>query len=211
MDFTSARQNLICELQQEISDTRVLDAISRVPRELFVPEEYKQYAYENRPLPIGEGQTISQPLIIAIMTEALQLSGHEKVLEIGTGSGYQTAILAELASRVITVERIPSLLERARAVLTSLNYNNIEFKLAGDILGWPPEAPYDAILVTAGAPDIPETLINQLAEDGRLVIPVGPRYHQELLKVIRRKGKTEIENLGGCIFVSLIGHEAWPS
>jgi len=166
-------------------------------------------AYDDRPLPIGFDQTISQPLIIAIMTEALELTGNEKVLEVGTGSGYQAAILAELARVVITTERIPVLVETAKRVLDSLGYTNIEVHLAEETLGWQKEAPYDAIIVTAGAPRVSVDLIAQLAIGGRLVIPVGLRYVQELYKITRRRGKNVIENLGGCRFVSLIGKDAW--
>ncbi len=209
MDFAAQRARLVNYLSGEIKDRRVLAVMSRVPRELFVPPESRHMAYEDRPLPIGLDQTISQPFIIALMTEALKLTGREKVLEVGTGSGYQTAILAELARRVITVERLPALAERARQVLDSLGYTNIEIHLAGETLGWPKEAPYDAIMVTAGAPKVPDTLLAQLAVGGRMVIPVGSRYLQELCKVTKHKRKITIENLGGCHFVALIGKDAW--
>ena len=166
-------------------------------------------AYEDKPLPIGLDQTISQPFIIALMTEALKLTGNEKVLEVGTGSGYQTAILAELARVVITIERLPALAEAAKRVLDSLGYTNIEVHLAEETLGWQSEAPYDAIMVTAGAPQVPADLLAQLAIDGRLVIPVGSRYVQELYKITKRRKKNIVENLGGCRFVSLISKDAW--
>jgi len=209
MDFEAARARLIEHLSTEIRDERVLAAMLRVPREHFVPPESQHLAYEDGPLPIGFEQTISQPFIIALMTEALELTGSEKVLEIGTGSGYQAAILAELARLVITVERLPPLAESARKVLSSLGYANIEVHLAGETLGWPAEAPYDGIMVTAGAPRVPPDLLAQLAIGGRMVIPVGSRYVQELCKIIKHRKKNVVQNLGGCRFVSLIGKDAW--
>jgi protein-L-isoaspartate(D-aspartate) O-methyltransferase len=211
IDFQKARAKLIEHLSSEIKDRRVLEVMARLPREKFVPPEVRRQAYEDSPLPIGYEQTISQPYIIAMMTEALQLTGGEKVLELGTGSGYQTAILAELARQVITVERVPALAESARNVLQELGYKNIEVHLAGETLGWPPNAPYDAILVTAGAPDIPEDLLNQLAINGRMIIPTGSRYLQELCKVTKRQDGNIVRNLGGCRFVSLIGKNAWSN
>ncbi len=209
MDFAAERARLIEHLSREIKDRRVLEVMARIPRERFVPEESRHLAYEDIPLPIGLEQTISQPFIIALMTQALELTGTEKVLEIGTGSGYQAAILAELARQVVTVERLPKLAETARRVLKSLHYGNIEIQLSGESLGWPAEAPYEAILVTAGAPRVPPELIAQLAIGGRMVIPVGSRYLQELVKITRQKRKTKMENLGGCRFVSLVGRGAW--
>lgn len=209
MDFEAARTRLVKYLSAEIVDKRVLAAMSRIPRERFVPPRSQHVAYEDRPLPIGLEQTISQPLIIAMMTEALELNGEEKVLELGTGSGYQAAILAELARLVITVERLPALVETARHVLDSLGYTNVEMHLAEETLGWKKGAPYDAILVTAAAPKVPDDLLAQLAIGGRLVIPVGSRYVQELRKITRHKTKNVVRNLGGCRFVSLIGKDAW--
>ncbi len=209
MDFAAERARLIEQLSREIKDRRVLEVMARIPRERFVPEENRHLAYEDIPLPIGLEQTISQPFIIALMTEVLELTGTEKVLEIGTGSGYQAAILAELAQQVVTVERLPKLAETARKVLDSLDYRNIEIHLSGETLGWPEEAPYEAILVTAGAPRVPPELIAQLAIGGRMVIPVGSRYLQELVKITRRKKKNKVENLGGCRFVALVGKDAW--
>lgn len=211
MDFKAARAKLIKHLGSEITDKRVLAAMSRIPREEFVPREYRHQAYEDRPLPIGWEQTISQPYIIALMTEALELKGSEKVLELGTGSGYQAAILSELAGRVITVERVSPLAESARKVLDSLGYTNIEIHLAGETLGWQQEEPYDAIMVTAGAPGIPDDLLSQLAVGGRMIIPVGSRYIQELCKVTKRQNKNLVKNMGGCRFVSLIGKNAWEN
>ena len=209
MDFEAARAKLIEQLGTEIKDKRVLAAMSCIPRERFVPPESRHLAYEDGPLPIGFEQTISQPFIIALMTEALELTGSEKVLEIGTGSGYQAAILAELARLVITVERLPALAKEAKRVLDSLGYRNIEMHLTKETLGWPRGAPYDAIMVTAGAPEVPPDLLAQLAVGGRMVIPVGSRYLQELYKITRHKKKNTVQNLGGCRFVSLIGKGAW--
>jgi protein-L-isoaspartate(D-aspartate) O-methyltransferase len=209
MDFEKARAGLVKQLSTEIKDERVLTAMARVPRERFVPPQSQHLAYADMPLPIGHEQTISQPFIVALMTEALELTGNEKVLEVGTGSGYQAAILAELAQRVITTERLSVLAETAREILTNLGYTNIEVYVAEEILGWQREAPYDAIMVTAAAPRVPVDLLNQLKFGGRLVIPVGSRYVQELYKITRRKKGNIVENLGGCRFVSLIGRDAW--
>ncbi len=209
MDFTAARARLIEHLGTAIEDERVLAAMSRVPRECFLPPGEGRLAYEDRPLPIGLEQTISQPFIVALMTQTLELTGSEKVLEIGTGSGYQAAILAELSRLVVTVERLPALAEAARKVLNSLGYTNIVVHLDKETLGWPEEAPYDAIIVTAGAPRVPPDLVAQLAIGGRMVIPVGSRYEQELYKITRQSQKDVVQDLGGCRFVSLIGEGAW--
>jgi len=208
-DFSLARHQLVDYLRREIRDKRVLAAMSRVPREMFVPSGYWHAAYEDRPLPIGQGQTISQPLIVAMMTEALELEGQENVLEVGTGSGYQAAILAELARWVVTVERYDELAEKATETLKKLGYANVEVHLAEAKLGWPPKAPYDAIVVSAGAPKVPKDLLDQLAVGGRLIIPVGPRYEQNLLKVIKKEHDAIIEDLGPCRWVPLIGDAAW--
>jgi protein-L-isoaspartate(D-aspartate) O-methyltransferase len=209
MDFAAARAKLIEHLRTEIKDERVLAAMARVPRECFVPLEYRPLAYEDRPLPIGCDQTISQPLIVALMTQALELTGDEKVLEVGTGSGYQAAILAELARRVITVERFPALAENARQALDSLGYTNIVIHLATETLGWLQEAPYEAIIATAAAPKVPPDLLAQLAIGGRMVIPVGSLYTQDLYKITRQKTRNKVENLGCCRFVPLVGKDAW--
>jgi protein-L-isoaspartate(D-aspartate) O-methyltransferase len=209
IDFEAARAELIEHLSTEIKDERVLAAMRSIPRELFVPPESRHLAYEDAPLPIGYNQTISQPFIIALMTEALELTGEEKVLEVGTGSGYQAAILAKLARFVVTTERVLALAEAAKQVLDSLGFTNIEVHLAEETLGWQREAPYDAIMVTAAAPRVPTDLLAQLAIRGRLVIPVGSRYIQELYKITKGKKKNIIQNLGGCRFVSLIGRGAW--
>jgi len=209
MDFEVARAELIEHLSTEIKDERVLAAMRCIPRERFVPPESRHFAYEDRPLPIGYDQTISQPFIIALMTEALELTGRERVLEVGTGSGYQAAILAELARFVVTTERLPALAETAKQVLDSLGYTNIEVHLAEETLGWQRGAPYDAIMVTAAAPGVSADLLAQLAIGGRLVIPVGSRYVQELYKITRGRKKNVVQNLGGCRFVSLVGKDAW--
>lgn len=209
MDFAVARARLVEHLSSEIKDKRVLAAMSCVPRELFVPADEQHLAYEDMPLPIGFDQTISQPLIIAMMTKALRLTGQEKVLEIGTGSGYQAAILAELAHYVVSLERFPVLAERARRVLENLGYTNIEIHLAEETLGYQQKAPYDAIMVTAAAPQVPPDLLAQLAIGGRMVIPVGSRFVQELYKITRKPKKNIVQNLGGCRFVPLIGKGAW--
>jgi len=209
VDLERARQSLLNSLDREIADNRVVDAMRRVPREAFVPQEQYHAAYDDRPLSIGFGQTISQPFIVALMVQALELRGDEKVLELGTGSGYEAAILAELAQKVVTVECIPELAEAARQVLDKLGYSNIEVHVAGRTLGWPEGAPYDAIIVSAGAPTVPQVLVEQLTWNGRLVIPVGSRWQQELLRVTKLRKRNNVENLGGCYFVPLIGEGAW--
>jgi len=209
MDFEAARARLIKHLSTEIKDKRVLAAMARIPRELFVPPEERHFAYEDMPLSIGSEQTISQPFIIALMTQALELTGNEKVLEVGAGSGYQAAILAELARQVVTVERLPTLVKGARRVLDNLGYTNVSVYVAEKTLGWKRESPYDAIIVTAAAPKVPSALMAQLKIGGRLVIPVGSRHIQELVKIVRRADKNIVENLSGCRFVPLIGKGAW--
>jgi len=209
MDFEAAKARLIEHLSSEIRDERVLAVMARIPRERFVPPGEQDLAYEDIPLPIGLDQTISQPFIVALMTETLELTGSEKVLEVGTGSGYQAAILAELARLVITVERLTTLTEGAKKVLDSLGYTNIVVHLAEKTLGWQAEAPYDAIIVTAGAPRVPVDLLAQLAIGGRLVIPIGSRYVQELYKVTKLRKKNIVQKLGSCRFVPLIDKNAW--
>jgi len=192
-----------------IKDERVLAAMRKVPRHLFVPEKFRDSAYDDGPLSIGEGQTISQPYMVALMTECLELKADSRVLEIGTGSGYQTAILAELAKWVYTVERIPTLLFRAQQLLTQLGYDSIKFKLGDGSYGWQEESPFDAIIVTAGAPEISPVLVEQLNEGGVMVIPVGSRYSQMLYRVVKRGGKVEKKECTLCIFVPLIGDHGW--
>jgi protein-L-isoaspartate(D-aspartate) O-methyltransferase len=205
----AAQARLIQSLSKEIRDRRVLEAMLRVPRELFVPFESRLSAYEDRPLSIGYGQTISQPFIVALMTQALSLKETDMVLELGTGSGYQTAIIAELAQYVISTERVAQLAELAKKTLDHLGYKNIEIHVVEGSLGWQPGAPYDAIIVTAGSPDIPGVLLEQLVYGGRMVVPVGTRWEQDLLRVTKGKRTNKIENMGGCRFVPLIGDGAW--
>ena len=209
VDLERARENLLKHLEYEIADKRVIEAMKHVPREAFVSQEQYRAAYDDRPLSIGFGQTISQPFIVALMIQALELRGDEKVLELGTGSGYEAAILAELAQKVVTVECIPELAKSARQVLDNLGYSNIEVHVSGRTLGWPEEAPYDAIIVSAGGPTVPEVLLEQLDWNGRLIIPVGSRWQQELVRVTKLRKRNHIENLGGCYFVPLIGEGAW--
>ncbi len=195
-----------------ISDTRVLKAMETVPRHLFVDEGLIEQAYSDSPLPIGEHQTISQPYIVALMTQTLGLTGRERVLEIGTGSGYQTAVLACLADRVFSVERIASLATNARRILDRLNLYNVAIRVGDGSYGWKEEAPFDAIVTTAAVPEIPHYLLNQLAVGGIMVVPSGGRDVQTLYKLTRsRENPEEIikEDLGGCRFVSLIGESGW--
>ncbi len=197
-------------LARGIKDERVLLSMGKVPRHLFVDEALAGESYNDHSMPIGEKQTISQPYIVALMTECLGLTGKEKTLEIGTGSGYHAAILAELSSRVYTVERKKTLLHKARKTLYRLGYDNILFKVYDGTMGWKEYAPFDAIIVTAGAPCVPIPLIDQMAENGRMIIPVGNRDSQELIKVIKNNENLERESLGGCRFVNLIGEYGWP-
>ncbi len=193
-----------------IDDVAVLDAFARVPRERFVPEALAERAYQDTPLPIGQGQTISAPGIVAAMSQALMLRGDENVLEIGTGSGYQAAILSHLAGRVISIERVPRLAAAARRTLDACGVCNVLVYLGDGTRGRPEDGPYDAIVVTAGGPELPLPLIDQLAPGGRLVGPFGPRGRQELVRVQRREdGSTPREVLGACRFVDLIGEHGW--
>lgn len=193
-----------------IRDGRVLDAFLAVPRHEFLPPHMQAGAYEDHPVAIDWGQTISQPYMVALMTEVLGLRGGERVLEIGTGSGYQTAILAKLCGRVYTIERIAELCDQARGQLARLGIDNVSFRVGDGTLGWPEEAPFDRILVTAGGPTVPVSLKEQLADVGSLVMPVGGRRGQDLVKVTRRGDAYSTENHGGCMFVRLIGEEGWP-
>lgn len=194
---------------RNIKDARVLDAMMEVPRHLFVPEEFIHKAYKDCPLPIGENQTISQPYMVAVMTELLELEGTEKALEIGTGSGYQTAVLSLIAEQVYSVERIPELLSKARRAIESLNYHNVAMKVFDGTLGWSDYAPYDVILVTAGGPSVPETLINQLKIGGRLVMPTGDRKKQVLKKIVKTPSGKRESSHEACTFVNLIGKHGW--
>jgi len=197
-------------LRRGIRDARVLEAMLKVPRHEFVPVLDQQAAYDDRPIAIGDGQTISQPYMVAAMTEAAQIEPGDKVLEIGTGSGYQAAILAHLGAEVMTMERIPRLAEAARERLSRLGYKDIQIISEDGSAGYPAGAPYAAILVTAGAPAVPQVLIGQLAEGGRLVIPVGTLQQQTLLVILKRGDKLSVRELDPCQFVPLVGKQAWP-
>jgi protein-L-isoaspartate(D-aspartate) O-methyltransferase len=192
-----------------VPDERVIQAMERVPRELFLAPGARHLACLNEALPIGQGQTISQPLIVAMMTSALQLTGGERVLEIGAGSGYQAAVLSLLARQVVTVERNTVLARDARERLAALGYRNVTVHESSAVLGWPQDAPYDAVIVTAAAPRVPQSLLDQLGEEGRIVIPVGSRSQQELIVAQKRGGQVQQRSLGGCRFVPLISPDAW--
>lgn len=212
LDFTKMRRMMVESqiISRGIRDKRVIDAFLKVPRERFVPEHLKEYAYEDGPLSIGKGQTISQPYIVALMTECLELKGKEKVLEVGTGSGYQAAIIAEMGCDVYSVERIPELARRAKRVLEELGYN-VKIKIGDGTLGWDDFAPYDRIIVTAAGPEIPPSLYNQLKEGGSIIMPVGDRYFQDLILVKKLGNRMEKKNFGGCQFVLLRGIEGWKN
>ncbi len=209
-DLVSQRQQLIASLQRAgVNDPRVLAAVASVPRERFISEHLQNQAYADRALPLILGQTISQPLMVAIMTQALGLNGHERVLEIGTGSGYQTAILSRVAAYVYSVERHSQLTYQAALHLSELAIQNVSLYVGDGSLGWPDDAPYDRILVTASAPDVPSHLLAQLVVGGRLVIPVGSHDMQDLRVIERLAAGTRVESLGRCVFVPLIGEEGW--
>ncbi len=206
------RRRLFSTLYREIGDEKVLRAMEEIPRELFVPEDSHRAAYDDVPLPIGGGQTISQPFIVAMMTSALELMGNEKVLEIGTGSGYQTALLSSLVpqGRVLTLERVPGLARAAESRLKTLGYHNVEVRTAGEVLGCPEEGPFDAVIVTAAAPRLPKPLLDQMAPWARMVIPIGTLEEQELVMVLKTSEGPTVRMLGACRFVPLIGPDAWP-
>ena len=210
-DFASERKFMVERhlRVRGITDEHVLKALGAIPRERFVPEGDADRAYGDHPIPIGHGQTISQPYMVALMTQCLGTSSKEKVLEIGTGSGYQTAVLCELAGEVYTIERVPELSQRASKTLRELGYRNFQERVGDGTLGWPEKGPFDAIMVTASAPEVPESLKRQLAEGGRLVIPVGPQGMQVLMVLTRQGGRTEEEAVCDCVFVRLIGKEGW--
>ena len=209
--FEERRRRMVEEqlYARGIRDPRVLEAFRRVPRHLFVPEGIRESAYEDRPLAIGHGQTISQPYMVACMTEALGLAGGEKLLEVGTGSGYQTAILLELGARVWSIERIPELSEFARGNLERAGYGGAHLRVGDGTLGWPEEAPFDRVIVAAGAPAVPEPLLEQLGEGGAMAIPVGDELEQQLYMVRREKGEVSRTRICACVFVKLIGQEGW--
>lgn len=211
MNFSALRKKMVEEqlIPRGIKDKKVLEAFQKVPRHNFVPKRYLDSAYGDFPLSIGEGQTISQPYMVALMTECLGLSGGETILEIGAGSGYQAAILAELASRVYTVERVVSLAEGARTCLKNLDYKNIQIEIGDGTRGWPEFAPYEGIVVTAAAPDIPKPLIEQLRIKGKLVIPTGGSFSQMLAVITKHKDRIETKQICGCVFVPLLGKYGW--
>ena len=210
--YAGQRRKMIEEqlLERGIKDLALMEVMSRVPRHLFVDSSLQQRAYGDCPLPIGENQTISQPYIVASMTEALHLKGKERVLEIGTGSGYQTAILAEMASQVFTIERIRPIVQKTKVLLNGLRYENIVFKVFDGTYGWRDQSPFDAILISAATPNIPTALIEQLADKGRLVAPVGGRESQKLTVLSKVGSRLVSREKESCKFVPLIGKFAWP-
>ena len=209
--FARERERMVEQqvIARGVADPRVIEVMRRLPRHLFVDEALRDRAYGDHPLPIGEGQTISQPFIVGRMTELLRVAGPEKVLEVGTGCGYQAAVLAELAARVCTVERIPRLASRARETLEGLGYRNVWVRAANGTLGWPDQAPFDRILVAAGGPSVPPPLFEQLAEGGRMVIPVGEAAGQVLQVIEKVQGTMRVTEDSGCVFVKLVGKYAW--
>ena len=211
IDFEKERSRMVDEqiAFRGVTDPRVLAAMGKVPRHEFMPEALRAQAYGDHAMPIGEGQTISQPYIVALMSELLELKGDERVLEIGTGSGYQAAVLAELCQKVFTIERVKTLADKARATLDRLGYKNVVMKVYDGTYGWKEMSPFDAIIVTAAAPDVPDTLVEQLKEGGRLVIPVGERYSQVLMKVIKSPSGVVSKTSIPCVFVPLIGAKGW--
>jgi protein-L-isoaspartate(D-aspartate) O-methyltransferase len=213
VDFDKARESMVEHqlVPRGITSVQVLDAMRKVPRHLFMDETLRNGAYDDCPIPIGEGQTISQPYMVALMTELLNLDTESNVLEIGTGSGYQSAILAELAKQVYTIERIPTLAEKAMRVLDQLEYDNIQIRIGDGTLGWSEYAPYNGIIVTAGSPSVPEALIEQLAENGKLVIPVGDRFSQILQIMTKQDNRIETKTSCHCVFVKLIGKNGWSN
>ena len=211
MDFKELRELMVRTqlVPRGIKDERVLSAMKKAPRHLFVGESMQHQAYDDSALSIGDGQTISQPYMVAVMTELLELKGDEKVLEIGTGSGYQAAILSELAKEVYTIERVAILAQHAGETFHSLRYDNIHIRVGDGTLGWPEEAPFDRIIITAGTPKTPEPLMEQLSDNGTLVAPIGDRFSQQLIRIKKHKGKTLEEYHTPCVFVPLIGQYGW--
>jgi protein-L-isoaspartate(D-aspartate) O-methyltransferase len=209
--YAGHRQKMIEEIiNRGIKDPRVIEAMNRVPRHLFVRDSFHHKAYGDHPLPIGESQTISQPYVVAAMSEALQLTGEERVLEIGTGSGYQTAILSELAAQVFTIERVKSLGQQAKQLLDGLGYTHINYKIFDGTYGWQELGPYDAVVVTAAGPELPQALIDQVKDGGRIVAPIGDDQGQELMLYTKRGKRLSMKRMGGCFFVPLIGKYGVP-
>jgi len=209
--YQEARHRMVADqiIRRGVDDQRVLDAMRKIPRHLFVDETYYKEAYDDHPLPIGHGQTISQPYIVALMTSHLNLKGNEKVLEIGTGSGYQAALLAELAAEVHSIERVPFLAEKARRVLDELGYENVYIHVGDGSLGWPEEAPYQCIITTAAAPDVPDVYVQQLAIGGKIIIPVGSRWRQMLMLWTKLEKGIKKEEVLPVVFVPLLGEKGW--
>lgn len=210
-EYETLRERMVREqlAARGIQDELVLQAMRTVPRHLFVPESLQDQAYRDQPLPIGKGQTISQPYIVAAMTDYLELRPDDRVLEIGTGTGYQTAVLAELAYHVYTIEWLGSLLKQAIRILEELGYDNITAQCGDGTLGWPEHSPYDGIMVTAAAPQVPRALVGQLGPGGRMLVPVGDALSQNLVKIVNAPGGLTQEILGGCRFVKLVGAQGW--
>jgi len=207
MDYAILRERMVKEqlLSRDIRDEKVLAAFRKVPRHIFVPEEWRSSAYADYPLPIGQNQTISQPYMVALMTQLLELKGQEKVLEIGTGSGYQTAILAELAKEVYSIERFAILAEKAKKTLQELGYSNIKIRIGDGTLGLPENAPFERIIVTAAGLNTPPPLLEQLKEEGIMVIPLGGAFSQELAVLYKKKDGLQVKKICGCVFVPLVG------
>lgn len=213
MDWESLRNEMVDSqlVPRGITDQRVLGAMREIPRHMFVAPGMEARAYGDHALPIGDGQTISQPYMVALMTQALELGGAERVLEIGTGSGYQAAILSRLAEQVFSVERVPALATRARELLEGLGMSNVAIRTGDGTIGWKEFEPYDRIIVTAGAPDVPQSLVDQLADPGAMVVPVGSRGLQQLRVIRKNKGRVTFVEAGGCVFVPLVGREGWET
>lgn len=213
MDFAILRKRMVQEqlIPRGIKDPRVLEVFSKIERHRFIPDDFRGSSYADYPISIGEGQTISQPFIVALMTQSLEVSPEDKILEIGTGSGYQTAVLAELAKEVYTIERIESLAKRAEALLRGIGYNNIIIKVDDGTLGWKENAPFDKIIITAASPRIPLPLTEQLAEKGKLIVPLGEPFSQVLTLVEKRADQLQYQQICGCVFVPLVGKYGWKN
>ncbi|MDQ7799057.1 MAG: protein-L-isoaspartate(D-aspartate) O-methyltransferase [Candidatus Edwardsbacteria bacterium] len=213
MNYELSRKQMVDQqiIRRGVNDPRVIAAMQKVPRHLFVQEALQDRGYDDNPLPIGQAQTISQPYIVALMSQNLNLKGGEKVLEIGTGSGYQAAVLAEMGAKVFTIERVEKLYHNSRKLLEELKYHDIAVKLGDGTIGWAEHAPYDRIIVTAGAPEVPKTYWDQLAEGGRIAIPVGDVHVQSLVLVDKIEGKEVKSQVCGCVFVPLIGKYGWQT